>query len=78
MMTKDQFQKILRKKSELWFPFPPDTFRLLSCPETTKEILDRVKELYSGDDDLKHCIQRTLTSDETLDQFFSRFNHFVS
>ena len=66
------------------FALPPDTFRLVSTCNTSKEIWDRLKELYSKDADLEHSLQTTLLSEfgsfvqklgEKLDQTFNRFNH---
>lgn len=69
------------------FSLHPDTIRLVNSYDTAKGIWDRLKELYSGDDDLEHSIQTLLlsefgafrqNSDETLDQTFNRFNHLLS
>ena len=60
---------------------------MLSAYETAKEILDRLKELYSSDADLEHSVQTMLLSEfgafvqnpkETLDQTFNHFNHLLS
>lgn len=69
------------------FVVPPDTFRLVSACDTTTEIWDRLKELYSSDVDLEHYEQTLLLSDfgafvqyseEKLNQTFNRFNHLLS
>ncbi|XP_052626733.1 uncharacterized protein LOC111909749 [Lactuca sativa] len=69
------------------FALPPDTFRLVSTCTTSKEIWDRLKELYSKDADLEHSLQTTLLSefdsfvqkpDEKLDQTFNCCNHLLS
>lgn len=79
-------QNNLRAKRELCFVVPLDTFRLASSLETAK-IWNRIKELYSWDDDLKDSIQTIILSefgafkqksDETLDQVVNRFNHLLS
>ena len=59
-MKRINCKKTFRTKRELCFALPPDTFRLVSSLETAIEILDRLKELYSRDDDLKHSVQTTL------------------
>ncbi|XP_052621986.1 uncharacterized protein LOC128127530 [Lactuca sativa] len=69
------------------FSLQADTFRLVSSYTTTKEIWDRLKELYSTDEDLEHSIQTLLLSDfgaftqkpeEKLIQTFDCFNHLLS
>lgn len=49
----------------LRFALPHDTFRLVSSYQIAKEIWDRLKELYSSDDDLKHSTQQKFDSNET-------------
>ena len=69
------------------FALQADTFRLVSSCTTAKEIWDRLKELYSTDEDLEHSIQTLFLSDfgvfeqkpkEKLIQIFDRFNHMLS
>ena len=45
------------------FSLPHDTFCLVHSYDTAKGIWDKLKELYSGDDDLEHSLQMTLLSD---------------
>ena len=45
------------------FTLQVDTFCLVSSCTTAKEIWDRLKELYSTDEDLEHSIQTLLLSE---------------
>ncbi|XP_052625831.1 uncharacterized protein LOC128132873 [Lactuca sativa] len=76
--------KIIDKR--LWMGAMGKSDGMLSCT-TAKEIWDRLKELYSTDEDLEHSIQTLLLSEfgafvqkpeEKLIQTFDRFNHFLS
>lgn len=67
--------------------FQVDTFRFVSSYTTTKEIWNRLKELYSTDEDLEHSIQTVFLSEfgafsqkpeEKLIQIFDPFNHLLS
>ena len=69
------------------FTLQANTFRLVSSCTTSKEIWDRLKELYSTDKDLEHSIKTLLLSEfgafaqkseETLLQTFDRYNHLLS
>ncbi|XP_023738669.1 uncharacterized protein LOC111886644 [Lactuca sativa] len=69
------------------FALQSETFRLVSSCTTVKEICDRLKELYSTDEDLEHSIQTLLHSEfgdfkkkpeEKLIQAFDRFNHLLN
>ncbi|KAL7589973.1 hypothetical protein Lser_V15G41428 [Lactuca serriola] len=67
---KEKFQCNIKALRLIRFAFQSDTFRLVSSCSTTKEIWDRLRELYSTDEDLEHSIQTLLT--------FDRFNHLLS
>ena len=69
------------------FALQYDTFRLVSSCTAAKQIWDRLKELYSTDEDLEHSIQTLLLSEfgdfkqkpeEKLIQAFDCFNHLLS
>ncbi|XP_052625840.1 uncharacterized protein LOC128132881 [Lactuca sativa] len=70
----------------LWMGAMGKSDGMLSCT-TAKEIWDRLKELYSTDEDLEHSIQTLLLSEfgafvqkpeEKLIQTFDHFNHLLS
>lgn len=84
---KDKSLSNIKAMRIIRFDIAPDTFHLLSACETTKEIWDRLKELYSSDADLKHSVQTLLLLefgafvqkfDEKLDKTFNHFNHLLS
>ena len=69
------------------FALQANTFRLASSCSTANEIWDRLKELYSTDEDLEHSIQTLMLSEfgavaqkpeETLLQTFDRYNHLLN
>lgn len=64
-VAQDEREKLMSNIKALRiisFALPSDTFRLVSTCETTKEIWDRLKELYLSDVDLEHLIQTMLLS----------------
>ncbi|KAL7586974.1 hypothetical protein Lser_V15G40724 [Lactuca serriola] len=84
---KDKFQCNIKALRLIRFALQSDTFRLVSSCTTAKEIWDRLRELYSTDEDLEHSIQTLLLSEfgefrqeaeETVTQTFDRFNHLLS
>ncbi|KAI3700159.1 hypothetical protein L2E82_44778 [Cichorium intybus] len=84
---KDKLMCNIKAFRIIRFDLQSDTLRLVSSCETTKEIWDRLQELYSGDADLDHSVQTTLLSEfgsfeqapnETLIQVFNRYNHLLS
>ena len=84
---KEKFQCNIKALRMIRFSLQSDTFRLVSSCATAKEIWDRLKELYSTDEDLEHSIQTLLLSEfgdfkqkpeEKLVQAFDRFNHLLS
>ncbi|KAL7600039.1 hypothetical protein Lser_V15G23597 [Lactuca serriola] len=84
---KEKFQCNIKALRLIRFALQSDTFRLVSSCSTAKEIWDRLRELYSIDEDLEHSIQTLLlsefgefkqNSDETVTQTFDRFNHLLS
>ncbi|KAL7591115.1 uncharacterized protein LOC111887420 [Lactuca sativa] len=84
---KDTFVCNIKALRMIRFSLQFDTFRLVSSCKTAKEVWDRLKELYSTDEDLEHSIQTLLLSEfgdfkqkpeEKLIQAFDRFNHFLS
>ncbi|KAL7600855.1 hypothetical protein Lser_V15G25093 [Lactuca serriola] len=89
-MPQDEIDKLLcnvKAIRMIRFSLQSDTFRLVSSCTTAKEIWDRLKELYSTDEDLEHSIQTLLLSEfgvfeqkpeEKLIQTFDRFNHLLS
>ena len=89
-MPQDEKDKILcnvKAMRMIRFALQSDTFRLVGSCTTAKEIWDRLKELYSTDEDLEHSIQTLLLSEfgvfeqkpeEKLIQTFDRFNHLLS
>ena len=65
-MPQDEKDKILcnvKAMRMIRFAFQSDTFRLVGSCTTAKEIWDRLKELYSTDEDLEHSIQTLLLSE---------------
>ena len=69
------------------FSLQDNTLHLVSSCTTAKEIWDRLKELYSTDEDLENSIQTLLLSEfgafaqkyeGTLLQTFDRYNHLLS
>ncbi|KAI3499728.1 hypothetical protein L1887_35537 [Cichorium endivia] len=69
------------------FALQSDTLRLVSSCETTKEIWDKLQELYSGDANLEQSVQTTIlsefgsfeqASEKTLTQTFNCYNHLLS
>ncbi|KAI3508867.1 hypothetical protein L1887_23887 [Cichorium endivia] len=83
---KNKFRSNIKAMRIIIFALPPDTFRLVSSCDTAERIWDRLKELYLGDADLEHSVQKTLLSEfgsfaqkskETLDQTFNRYNHLL-
>ena len=54
---KEKFQCNIKALRMIRFVLQLDTFHLVSSYATAKEIWDRLKELYSIDDDLGHSIQ---------------------
>ena len=60
---KEKFQCNIKALRMIRFALQSDTFRLVSSYATAKEIWDRLKELYSNDEDLEHCIQTLLLSE---------------
>ncbi|XP_052621843.1 uncharacterized protein LOC128127401 [Lactuca sativa] len=89
-IPQDEKDKLLCNVKELIiirFALQANTFRLVSSCTSSIEICDRLKELYSTDDDLEHSIQTLLLSEfgaftqkakETLLQMFDRYNHLLS
>ena len=84
---KDKFQCNIKALRLIRFALQSDTFRLVSSCTTAKEVWDRLRELYSTDEDLEHSIQTLLLSEfgefrqgaeETVTQTFDRFNHLLS
>ncbi|KAI3740017.1 hypothetical protein L2E82_30433 [Cichorium intybus] len=84
---KDKLMCNIKAFRIIRFALQADTLRLVSSCETSKEIWDRLQELYIGDADLEHSVQTTLLSDfgsfeqapdETLTQTFNRYNHLLS
>ncbi|KAL7609531.1 hypothetical protein Lser_V15G12916 [Lactuca serriola] len=84
---KEKFQCNIKALRLIRFALQSDTFRLVSSCGTAKEVWDRLRELYSTDEDLEHSIQTLLLSEfgefkqkleEVLTQTFDRFNHLLS
>ncbi|XP_023761709.1 cyprosin [Lactuca sativa] len=57
---KDKFVCNIKALRMIRFSLQSDTFRLVSSCTTAKEVWDRLKELYSTDEDLEHSIQSLL------------------
>ena len=57
---KDKLMCNLKALRMMQFALQANTFRLVSSCSTAKEIWDRLKELYSTDEDLDHSIQTLL------------------
>lgn len=62
LKEKDQNEGDLRANRDLRFSLSLDTIRLVSSFDTSHEILERLKELYSGNVDQTHYVQTTLLS----------------
>ncbi|XP_052627093.1 uncharacterized protein LOC128133623 [Lactuca sativa] len=89
-MSQDEKDKLLcnvKSMRMIRFALQSNTFRLVGSCTTAKEIWDRLKELYSTDEDSEHSIQTLLLSEfgafeqkpeEKLIQTFNRFNHLLS
>nr|KAJ0203047.1 hypothetical protein LSAT_V11C500252350 [Lactuca sativa] len=89
-MPQDEKDKLLcnvKAMRMIRFALQSNTVRLVGSCTTAKEIWDRLKELYSTDEDLEHSIQTLLLSgfgvfehkpEEKLVQTFDRFNHLLS
>lgn len=76
----------LKAKRDLRFTLPLDTFRLVRSLPTTHDIWKILKELYLGDVDQTHSIQKALFSefgsfkqnfDEIIDHVANRLNHLL-
>ncbi|XP_052623195.1 uncharacterized protein LOC128128391 [Lactuca sativa] len=84
---KDKLLCNVKAMRMIKFALQSDTFRLVGSCTTAKEIWDRLKELYSTDEDLEHSIQTLILSefrvfeqkpDEKLIQTFDWFNNLLS
>lgn len=84
---KDKLINNLNATKILRVALPPDTFLFVSSVPNAKIKWDRLRVLYSGDDDLTYSIQNTLLSeygifeqklDVTIDQNIHHFNHFLT
>ena len=84
---KDKLISNIKAMRVIRFNLQSDTFRLVSSCSTTKEIWDRLKELYSTDADLEHDTQTLLLlefgaftqkPEESLSQTLNRYNHLLS
>lgn len=78
---------ILKAFRILRFALPLDTFSLVSSCDTAHDIWNRLKELYTSDDDLLHSTLNTLLSkfgsfeqkpDDLIEHNVTRFNHLLS
>ncbi|XP_052622619.1 uncharacterized protein LOC128127916 [Lactuca sativa] len=85
-MKKDKLLCNVKAMRMIRFALQYETFCLVGSCTTAKELRDRLKEMYSTDEDLVHLIQTLLLSEfgafeqkpeEKLIQTFDHFNHLL-